>query len=129
MKYEFKQRVIYADTDAEGVVYYANYLAFFERGRDELIRQMGISLREFKEKKNIIFAVEKVECDYSSPAFLDDEITIVTEIAQKTGARIIFKQEVLREEKILVSAKITVFALDAKSFKPLRLPAEFNKLS
>ncbi len=126
MKHRFSQRIIYADTDAEGVVYYANYLAFFERGRDELIRQMGISLKEFKEKKNIIFAVEKVECEYHSPAFLEDEISVETEIEETSGARVVFRQKVSRNDKMLVSAKVTVFALDAKSFKPLRLPPEFK---
>ncbi|MFA6430987.1 MAG: YbgC/FadM family acyl-CoA thioesterase [Candidatus Margulisiibacteriota bacterium] len=126
MKNNFNQRVIYQDTDAEGVVYYANYLGFFERGRTELIRQMGISLKKIKEENGIVFAVEKVACDYTSPAFYDDEITIETEIEKVTGARIIFLQSAVRAGKTLVSAKITLFALNIKDFKPVRIPPELK---
>jgi len=129
MKHGFTQRIIYQDTDAEGVVYYANYLGYFERGRTELIRQMGISLKKIKEEKGIVFAVEKVECDYASPAFYDDEVMIETEIEKLTGARIIFKQAAKRGDKTLVSAKITLFALNIKDFKPVRLPREINTRS
>jgi acyl-CoA thioester hydrolase len=126
MKYEFKERIIYADTDAEGVVYYANYLKFFERGRDEFIRQKGISLKDLKKEKGILFAVDSVEIKYHAPARFDDEITITTDIAETTGVRIIFDQKAYREKELLVSAKISVFALDAKSFKPMRMPKEFK---
>ena len=124
MKNSFKQRIIYQDTDAEGVVYYANYLGYFERGRSELIRELGISLKKIKEEKGIVFAVIKVECDYHAPAFYDDEIIIETEIEEATGATIVFGQKVLCEEKALVSARITLIALDIKKFKPRRLPEE-----
>jgi len=128
MKHQFKQRIIYKDTDAEGVVYYANYLGFFERGRMELLRDLGVSLKALKEKKGIVFAITKVECDYYSPALLDDEITITTEIEEATHATISFKQEVLREDKILVSAKIIACAISLKNFKPRRLPQELVSL-
>lgn len=122
MKHQFKHRVIYQDTDAEGVVYYANYLGFFERGRTELLRQAGISLNELKEKEGILFAVIRVECDYRSPALYDDEVTVRTEIESSSGVRMTFMQEVLRAGDILVSAKITVCSLGAKDFKPVKLP-------
>lgn len=124
MKHEFKHRVIYQDTDAEGVVYYANYLGFFERGRTELLRSKGVSLTEMKEKQGILFAISEVACKYHSPALYDDEIAVTTKIEETTKARVIFKQEVLRGEALLVSARITACALDTKSFKPLRLPAK-----
>jgi len=126
MLYEHKERIIYADTDAEGVVYYANYLKFFERGRDEFIRKMGFSLKNLKQEKGLLFAVDNVECKYHAPARFDDELIITTEIAETTGVRIIFEQKALRENNLLVFAKISVFALDAKTFKPLRLPSEFK---
>lgn len=126
MKNKFSTRVIYQDTDAEGVVYYANYLGFFERGRTELLRQMGVSLKAMKEKQGIVFAIIKAECDYRSPAFYDDEITIVTEIQAITPARVVFKQAALRKDKVLVSAAITACALDIKTFKPVRVPKELS---
>lgn len=125
MKHSFKQRIIYADTDAEGVVYYANYLKFFERGRMELLRGMGIKIRELKEKRGILFAISKVECSYKNPALLDEEVTVETKIEKTTGATIIFDQNVLRGEKVLVSAKITACVLDSKSFRPLKVPKDF----
>lgn len=127
MKHEFRQRIIYADTDAEGVVYYANYLKFFERGRMELMRDMGISIRELKEKRGTAFAVSRVECDYRAPALLDDEITVETEILEKTGAIMVFRQQVLRDKTVLVSAKITACAINLKSFRPMKIPEDLFK--
>jgi acyl-CoA thioester hydrolase len=125
MKHSFNQRIIYADTDAEGVVYYANYLKFFERGRMELLRGMGVSIVELKEKENILFAISKVECEYKAPAVLDDEITVETEIEGKTAATILFGQKVLKDGKLLVIAKITACAIDSKSFRPVKVPHIF----
>ncbi len=127
MKHQFKQRIIYADTDAEGVVYYANYLNFFERGRMELMREMGISIKELKEKREMAFTISRVECDYRSPALLDDEITIETEILEKTGATMVFRQEVLRDDAVLVSARITACAINLKSFRPMKIPEDLFK--
>ncbi|MDD5382548.1 MAG: tol-pal system-associated acyl-CoA thioesterase [Candidatus Margulisbacteria bacterium] len=123
MQNRFKLRIFYKDTDAEGVVYYANYLGYFEQGRTELLRQMGVNLKELKEKQGIVFAVTKVECDYKAPAQYDDELLVTTEIKEKTPVRIIFKQEVLRGENVLVSALITLCAISLNDFKPTRLPA------
>ena len=123
MKHEFKQRIIYRDTDAEGVVYYANYLGFFERGRTELLKQIGISLKELKEKEKIVFAICRVECDYVAPARYDDELTVVSEVEKVTPVRIIFSQKVLREGEMLVSARITGCAIKVDDFKPARVPA------
>ena len=122
MKHQFKQRIIYKDTDAAGVVYYANYLKFFEQGRTELLRDRGISIKATKEKHGVLFAVTKVECDYLAPALHEDEIAVTTEIVKKTSARLVFKQEVLREGQVLVSALITLCSLSVEGLKPTRLP-------
>jgi acyl-CoA thioester hydrolase len=116
-------RPIYRDTDAEGVVYYANYLGYFEQGRTEFIRGLGISLKEYRQK-GIVFAVEHVDCNYNAPTFYDDELIIETEVEKSTGARLIFFQRVLRDNQPLVTARITLFALDIKTFRPLRIPLE-----
>jgi len=125
VKHQFKYRVIYEDTDAEGVVYYANYLGYFERGRTELIRELGISLKKLKEEKGMVFAVVKVDCEYKAPAHYDDEVTVETEIEEAAGATIVFNQKVMRQDKVLVTARITLIALDTEKFKPRRLPQEF----
>jgi acyl-CoA thioester hydrolase len=128
MKHHFNYRVIYRDTDAEGVVYYANYLGFFERGRVELLEKMKVDLKEVKDKEGIVFAITRVECDYRSPAVIFDEITVSTEIQEASPARIIFRQEVLRGKDTLVSAIITACALSLKDFKPTRLPSQLAAL-
>lgn len=125
MKHSFNYRVIYKDTDAEGVVYYANYLGFFERGRGELLRQMGVDLKKLKEEEQVVFAITNVNCDYISPAKYDDEITVTTEMVEKGKARIVFQQEVLRGQERLVAAKVTACAVSLKTFKPQRLPNVF----
>ena len=75
-------RVYYEDTDAEGVVYYANYLKFYERSRTEWLRSLGISQEILKNRHNIIFVVKNVSIDYRRPALLDDELTVTAEVAQ-----------------------------------------------
>jgi acyl-CoA thioester hydrolase len=124
VKNSFKQRIIYQDTDAEGVVYYANYLGYFERGRMELMRQMGIPPKRLKEEKGVVFAITKVECNYHAPALLDDEVTVETQIIGNTLATITFDQRVLRGDKVLVSARIDSCAINMESFKPTRIPDE-----
>jgi acyl-CoA thioester hydrolase len=78
MKSEVKKKIYYCDTDAEGVVYYANYLRFFEEGRTELLRGMKTDLRELRDNEGIVFAISRVECDYKIPAVYGDELTITT---------------------------------------------------
>ena len=129
MKHEFKYKPIYKDTDAEGVVYYANYLGFFEQGRTELLEKLGVDLKKIKEEQDIVFAINRVECDYKAPALLYDELTITTEIGSTTAARIIFKQQVKRGDQLLVSAKITACGISLKDFKPVRLPKDLQLAS
>jgi len=124
MKHSYTYRVIYQDTDAEGVVYYASYLGFFERGRTELLRQKGLNLKEIKAKTGIVFAIANVNCDYKAPALYDDELEIATEIVETSAVRITFRQEVRRGQQLLVSAKVTACSIDLKSFRPARIPDE-----
>ena len=77
--FEWPVRVYYEDTDAEGVVYYANYLKFYERTRTEWLRSLGISQEILKNKHNIIFVVKNVSIDYRRPALLDDELTVTAD--------------------------------------------------
>ena len=128
MKNMFTHRVIYQDTDAEGVVYYANYLGFFERGRSELLRQKGISLKEVKTKHGIVFAITNVNCDYRAPASYDDELQITTDICEASAVRMVFKQEVYRGKQLLVSALVTAGSIKLKNFRPARIPDEIRQL-
>lgn len=117
-------KVYYKDTDAEGVVYYANYLGWLEAGRCELIEQMGFSLKKLKEEQNLVFAIRDVHCEYLKPARLLDQVQVITEIAEVKPARIIFKQKVVRksDQQLLLEAEVTAFPIDLKNFKPVRVP-------
>ncbi len=131
MKSTLTFRVIYRDTDAEGVVYYANYLAWLEAGRTELIRTLGFSLTELKKKHNLVFAVKDIFCEYFSPAVYDDEIIVETRIGELKPVRVIFEQKILRksDSKVLAGAKVTAIPIDIKSFKPIRIPENLkNKI-
>ena len=89
-------RVYYEDTDASGVVYYANYLRFIERGRTEMLRLLGVCHRALDAGAGIAFAVRRCEIDYLAPARLDDEIEVHTAIAAVGGATIEARQSVRR---------------------------------
>ena len=123
--HEITLRVYYEDTDLAGIVYYANYLKFIERGRSELLRDVGIDQVELKAAAGIVFAVRRVVADYLSPARFDDLLTVRTRITGETGARIAMAQEVLRDGTPLFRAEVVMACLTAAG-KPARLPAEIR---
>ena len=114
-------RVYYEDTDLAGLVYYANYLKFIERGRSEWVREMGIDQAQLKADTGAVFAVSRVVADYIKPAHYDDELTILSTIVRRTPARVIFGQTVLRGHEKLFHADVTVVFLTADG-RPQRLP-------
>jgi len=91
--------IYYEDTDCGGVVYYANYLRYFERARTEFMKSKGICLADF-HKKGIIFTVYKVEVKYLSPAYYGETLSISTAIPAKKGARLIF-HHIIKNKKII----------------------------
>lgn len=121
-------RVYYEDTDLAGIVYYANYLRFIERGRTEWVRSMGIDQTRLKSEEGVVFAVRRVEADYLSPARFDDLLDIATMVDSATPARLVLKQEVRRDGALLFSALVTLAALTERG-APTRLPAAFRHLA
>jgi tol-pal system-associated acyl-CoA thioesterase len=128
MPNELTIRPIYADTDAEGVVYYAVYLEWMEKGRTELIRDTGYTVADFK-KDEVIFAVRRAEIDYHFPARYDDLILIKTKVTGVRGATITFEHEIINKEtnQLLVIGKILLAALKSESLKPMRVPERLIK--
>ena len=120
-------RVYYEDTDAEGVVYYANYLKFYERTRTEWLRSLGISQEILKNKHNIIFVVKNVSIDYRRPALLDDELTVTAEVAQLKGASMLFEHTVLKEGDELNKCSVTIVCVGGKTIRPTAIPDEIAK--
>lgn len=126
MTHEFPIRVYYEDTDLAGIVYYANYLKFIERARSELIRERGVDQLALKAETGLVFAVRRVEADYLAPARFDDLLTVRTEIAELSGARLCLRQCVLRQDEVLFDA-VVMLAVLAESGRPVRLPADIRR--
>ncbi len=117
-------RVYYEDTDAGGVVYYANYLKYMERGRSDMLRKLGIDqgkMLEFLEPDDIKFVVIRSEVDYIKPAKLDDEITVHSKLAKVGKASLIMEQEIRRSGETLAKGRIKAAALNEDN-RPVRLP-------
>lgn len=119
-----KYRVYWEDTDAGGVVYYANYLKFMERCRTEWLRHLGVDQVRLKAQRQLQFAVVNVAVDFLRPAVLDDEILVTAELQRMSGATITFKQAVLRGEARLIEASARVACLDSGTLKPRPIPKD-----
>ncbi len=115
-------RVYYEDTDFTGVVYYANYLKFFERGRTDALRTAGVGHAALWEAEpRLGFAVRKITVEYVQPARIDDALCVETVFIRAKGARFEVAQRILRGEALLASAEVTAACIDA-SGRPARLP-------
>lgn len=126
MTHSHKIRVYYEDTDLAGIVYYANYLKFIERGRSEWVRDLGIDQVAMKQDDGIVFAVRRIEADYLAPAKFDDELLVETRVEAVFGARLVLNQDVTRAGQVLFSCVVTLVALN-ESGAPVRLPANFRR--
>ncbi|MFQ0973479.1 tol-pal system-associated acyl-CoA thioesterase [Gilliamella sp. CG35] len=121
-EFNLSARVYYEDTDAGGVVYHARYLAFYERARTELLRQLGISQHKLLQE-SIAFVVKKMDISYHFPARLDDLLTINSKVDQIRKASIIFKQTIINENnQVISSADVIIACVDITKMKPCGLP-------
>lgn len=126
--FSWKVRVYYEDTDAGGVVFYANYLKFFERARTEWLRAMGFSQQLLVQTQGVMFVVKNTSVDYLSPARLDDELKLSVVVEKQRNASLEFLQEAWRvngaEQTLLARGRITVVCVGATSFRPQAIPQE-----
>ena len=127
MTHSFALRVYYEDTDLAGIVYYANYLKFIERGRTEWVRSLGVDQGRLKTETGIVFAVRRIEADYLRPAKFDDEVRVTTRALAVTGARIVLEQDIWRGTDRLFSAQVVLACL-TESGHPARLPPDVRRL-
>lgn len=125
MSHRHPVRVYYEDTDLAGIVYYANYLKFIERGRSEWVRECGVDQAALKAGQGIVFAVRRLDADYLKPAKFGDDLQVVTELLSLGGARIDLRQEVWRGEERLFTAAVTLVCLQDGGH-PARIPAELR---
>lgn len=123
-------RVYYEDTDAGGVVYYANYLRFLERARTEWLRALGFEQDDLRARLGILFAVRRVTADYLRPARFNDRLEVTVEPARVGPASIEFSQEVRRGHATgwdtLCTASVRIACLDAAQFEPRPIPPEMT---
>ena len=122
--FQIVQRIYWEDTDAGGVVYYANYLKFMERCRTEWLRHLGVNQQELRLRRRLQFAIASVAVDFLQPAVLDDEITVTAELQRLGGATIEFKQTIWRANVQLIDAGTRVAWLDSDSLKPRAIPKD-----
>jgi acyl-CoA thioester hydrolase len=117
-------RVYYEDTDAGGVVYYANYLKFMERARTEWLRSLGFEQDRVRDREGVLFAVRRVEVDYLRPARFNDKLEASVRLAGRRKASLTFDQEVRAADggQVLARGRVRVACLDAERFRPAAIP-------
>lgn len=127
--FSFPVRVYYEDTDTAGVVYYAGYLRFLERGRTEWLRALGVGQFRLAQEAGIVFAVRSLNIEYLKPARLDDVLAVLTELTLPGRAQVTLKQRIERDGETLVEATVRIACLNTKTMKPAALPAALrNKM-
>jgi len=115
-------RVYYEDTDAGGVVYYANYLKFFERARTEWLRSLGLNQDKLAQEQGLIFVVRRASLDFVRPARLDDMLEVTVEPRKLARVYVDLAQEARCGTQMLARAEIRVACLNRRDFKPVAIP-------
>ena len=122
LRFSWPTRVYWEDTDAGGVVYHAQYVAFLERARTEWLRFRGHGQQLLREEHDLVFAVRSMQLDFLGPARLDDLLTVTVQIRTCKRASVVFTQSILRGEQVLLTAEVRVAVLTASSFRPKAAP-------
>ncbi|MEO3713447.1 MULTISPECIES: tol-pal system-associated acyl-CoA thioesterase [Roseateles] len=117
-------RVYWEDTDAGGVVFYANYLKFFERARTEWLRELGFSQERMRLEQGRMFVVSRTALDYLAPARLDDWLRVTVELREQGRASMTLFQQAWRDGQLLAEGEIRIGCVDAASFRPARMPQD-----
>ena len=126
--FEWPVKVYYEDTDAGGVVYYANYLKYLERARTEWLRHLGFEQDALMRESGIVFAVRRVEIDYLLPARLDDALVVEARIEATSKASLTFAQRIVRApDTVLSRATVKIACLDKDRFRPTAIPAQIRE--
>jgi acyl-CoA thioester hydrolase len=122
--FRHRLRVYWEDTDAGGVVFYANYLKFFERARTEWLRALGVGQQALREATGAIFIVTDTSVRYRAPARLDDELEVTVALRQRGTASMTIAQQAWRGDTLLAEGEIRIGCVDHGTFKPRRIPSD-----
>ncbi|GIX23425.1 MULTISPECIES: tol-pal system-associated acyl-CoA thioesterase [Caldimonas] len=117
-------RVYWEDTDAGGVVFYANYLKFFERARTEWLRAKGYSQEQLRREQGVMFVVSHTSVRYLQPARLDDLLEVTVAVTAAKAASMVIQQQALRDGTVLAEGEIRIGCVDAQTLRPHRIPKE-----
>jgi acyl-CoA thioester hydrolase len=122
-------RIYYEDTDAGGVVYYANYLKYIERGRSEILRELGFEQDKISKDFGVLFVVRKVLANYLKPARFNDLLEVQTEILSVGQASLIFSQKIMniRQNTVLFDAEVKVVSVFTQNLKPCGIPQAISE--
>lgn len=120
--FSWPTRVYWEDTDAGGVVYHAQYVAFLERARTEWLRIRGHGQDQLRKDHDLVFAVRDMQLDFLRPARLDDLLAVTVELRLCRRVSVVFAQSVLRDGEVLMTAQVRLAALSAASFRPKAVP-------
>ena len=120
--YFWNVRVYYEDTDAAGIVYYANYLKYLERARTEWLAEAGVTLSALEIEHNAVFVVHRLEIDYRRPARLGDSLAISLAPVERTRVRLVVAQDILRSDELISNARVSLACLDRRTWRPVIIP-------
>ena len=124
--FRHRLRVYWEDTDAGGVVFYANYLKFFERARTEWLRSLGVGQQALREATGAIFIVTETRVHYRAPARLDDRLDVTVALRERGRASMLIAQQAWRGDALLAEGEIRIGCVDHGTFKPRRIPTEIT---
>ena len=128
MDHKYKVRIYYEDTDAAGVVFYANYFKFTERARTELIyEKLKLKHLELKDKFDVIFVVKSLSSKYLAPAKFEDDLTVVSKIVEKSPVKLVLEQNIEKGNKLIFSSTIELAVVSSKG-KITKLPDQLLSL-
>jgi acyl-CoA thioester hydrolase len=122
--FEFQVRVYWEDTDAGGVVFYANYLKFFERARTEWLRAAGVEQQRLRAETGAMFVVAEVQTRYFAPAKLDDLLRITVRVEEQGAASMVIDQQAFRGEALLAQGRIRIGCVHSETLRPCRIPRQ-----
>ena len=127
-RFRLPVRVYYQDTDAGGVVFHAQYLAFLERARTEFLNERGFDLARFGEEDRILFMVHAISVRYHRPAMLNEMLSVTAKVASFRPASLVFAQRVERGTELLVEAEVKLALVDKSGLYPVRMPESLKRL-
>lgn len=119
--FSWPTRVYWEDTDAGGVVYHAQYVAFLERARSEWMRARGQMQEQLRREHDLVFVVRAMQLEFLKPARLDDLLQVSAELRQVKRASVVFAQTIRRDDQVLLTAQVRVAAVSATGFRPVAM--------